>query len=75
MPILTQGAVTGTGRILTREGQPLPLQVAMSERADDTSGARYMVAEVALAPLAQGEYVLEVQAGKESATYGFRIVP
>jgi hypothetical protein len=34
-----------------------------------------MVAEVALAPLAQGEYVLEVQAGKESATYGFRIVP
>jgi hypothetical protein len=75
VPILTQGAVTGTGRILTREGQPLPLQVAMSERADDTSGARYMVAEVALAPLAQGEYVLEVQAGKESATYGFRIVP
>lgn len=74
-PILSDGAVTGTGRVLTREGQPLPLQVAISERTDDRSGARYLVGDVTLAPLAQGDYVLELQAGRASATYGFRIVP
>jgi hypothetical protein len=75
VPILTTGAVTGTGRVLTREGQPLPLQVAIGERTDEKAGARYLVADVTLAPLAQGDYVLEVQAGRESATYGFRIIP
>lgn len=75
VPILTDGTVTGTGRVLTREGQPLPLQVAITERTDDRSGTRYLVGDVTLAPLAQGDYVLEVQAGSASATYGFRIVP
>jgi len=75
VPVLVQGAVTATGRVLTREGQPLPLQVTTTERTDEKSGARYLVADVALAPLAQGDFVLELSAGKESATYGFRIIP
>lgn len=75
LAILGDGPVTGAGRVLTREGQPLPLQVAVTERTDERSGARFLVAEVALAPLAQGDYVLEVQAGKESVNYGFRVVP
>lgn len=75
VPILTDGAVTGTGRVLTREGQPLPLQVAITERTDERSGTRYLVGDVTLAPLAQGDYVLEMQAGPASATYGFRIIP
>ena len=75
VPILTEGAVIAKGRVLTREGQPLPLQVTTSERTDDKSGARYLVAEVTLAPLAQGDFVLELTSGKDSATYGFRIVP
>jgi VWFA-related protein len=75
VPILAEGAVTGAGRILTREGQPLPLQVVIGERADERSGARFLVAEVVLAPLAQGDYVLEIKAGRDAATYGFRIVP
>lgn len=74
-PILIDGAVTGTGRVLTREGQPLPLQVTITERTDERSGSRYLVGDVTLAPLAQGDYVLELQAGRASATYGFRIVP
>jgi VWFA-related protein len=73
--ILTDGAVEGSGRVLTREGQPLPLQVSVTERTDDAKAARFLVADVTLAPLAQGDYVLEVQAGKESATYGFRVIP
>jgi hypothetical protein len=49
--------------------------VATSERIDEKTDARYVVADVTLAPLAQGDFVLEVAVGKESATYGFRIVP
>ena len=75
VPILASGPVSGTGRVLTREGQPLPLQVVVSERTDERSGARYLVGDVTLAPLAQGDYVIELQVGGESATYGFRIVP
>ena len=75
VPILAEGPLTGAGRVLTREGQPLALQVTMSERTDERSGTRYLVGDVTLAPLAQGDYVLELQAGRASATYGFRIVP
>jgi VWFA-related protein len=75
VPILAEGAVTGSGRILTREGQPLPLQVTMSERADERNTARYLVGEVALAPLAQGDFVLEIKAGTQAVSYGFRVVP
>jgi VWFA-related protein len=75
VPVFVAGALTTNGRVLTREGQPLQLQVATSERTDERSHARYVVADVTLAPLAQGDFVLEVTVGKESATYGFRIVP
>lgn len=75
VPVLAAGALTTSGRILTREGAPLPLPVATSERTDEQTQARYVVADVTLAPLAQGDFVLEVTVGKESATYGFRIVP
>ena len=75
VPILKDGPVTATGRVLTREGQPLPLQVTTTERTDDKSGARYLVAEVTLAPLAQGDFVLELTAGKDTASYAFRIIP
>ncbi|MEZ5283626.1 MAG: hypothetical protein R2712_02220 [Vicinamibacterales bacterium] len=47
----------------------------MGERTDEESGARYLVANVTLAPLAQGDYVVEVKAGTAVATFGFRIVP
>ena len=70
---------TVAARLLSRNGQPLPLAVTVSERVDDATKIRYAVADVTLLPLAQGEYVLEVTVandGKtERAVYGFRIVP
>jgi hypothetical protein len=70
-------AVTTTGRMLNREGTPMPLTVATSERAEGTM--KLAVAEVILAPLAAGEYVLELSctapSGTETISYGFRIVP
>lgn len=70
---------TVTARLLSRNGQPLPLTVALSERTDEQLQLRMIVADLTLAPLAQGEYVLDVALEKdgktERATYAFRIVP
>jgi VWFA-related protein len=70
---------SGTGRVLTREGQATALAVSFSTRADSAGSGFLGVADVVLAPLAGGEYVLElvVTHGKasEMVAYGFRIVP
>jgi VWFA-related protein len=76
VPVMAEG-VTTTGRMLNKEGQPMPLTVTTSERADGTM--KLAVAEVILAPLAEGEYVIELscaaKTGTETVSYGFRIVP
>jgi hypothetical protein len=68
-----------SARLLGRDAQPIGVAVTLTERVEDSSQARLIVADVTLAALAQGEYVLEVTledgAKKESASYGFRLVP
>jgi VWFA-related protein len=77
VPVAAEG-FTGTGRLLTREGKPLEVVVSYSSRADET-GTQLAVAEAVLAPLAAGEYVLELSLTKdgksEAVAYGFRIIP
>ena len=55
----------------------MPLAVTASERLDGTT--RWAVADVGLAPLAAGDYVLEVSFAEsekvEVVTYPFRVVP
>ncbi len=76
VPVAGEG-FTGVGRLLTREGQPLPLVVNYSSRTD--ARGNLAVGEVALAPLAAGEYVLELALTKDGKTeavnYGFRLIP
>ncbi len=70
--------VTATGRLLTREGQPLQVVVNVSTRTDD-KGRQLVVGDMMLAPLAAGEYVVELALTKAGTTelvsYGFRIIP
>jgi VWFA-related protein len=77
VPLASEG-FTGTGRLLTRDGQATQLIVAFSTRTDEATKQQFGVADVTLAPLAEGEYVVELsltKAGKtETVTYGFRIV-
>ena len=77
VPLLGEGH-TGTARLLARDGQPMPLVASFTTRLDDKAQA-LGVAEVNLAPLAAGEYVLEVSIVKDGKTglaaYGFRIIP
>ena len=77
VPVSGEG-FTGAGRLLTREGQPLQVVVNYSTRTD-AKGQQLAVGEAALAPLAAGEYVLELSLTKDGKTsavnYGFRLVP
>jgi VWFA-related protein len=75
--LATAGSVSA--RLLGRDAQPLGVAVTVSERLEDSGQLRMIVAEVVLAPLAQGDYVLEVTVDdggrKESASYAFRLIP
>ena len=77
-PLAGEG-FSGTGRVLTREGSAMPLVVTYSTRTDEASKRQFGVADVTLAPLAAGEYVLELSLTKSGKTelvaYGFRIIP
>jgi hypothetical protein len=57
---VSAGATGLAARLLDRRGQPLAVPVTVSERTDD--GQRWLVANVAFAPLAKGDYVLELSA-------------
>jgi len=78
VPLVGEG-FTGSGRLLTREGQPMPLIAAFSARTDEGANQRIGVADITLAPLAAGEYVLELTIAKDGkndiVSYGFRIIP
>jgi VWFA-related protein len=78
VPLAAEG-FTGTGRLLTREGQALPLIITFSTRTDEATQQRFGIADLTLAPLAAGDYVLELSLTKggkpELVSYGFRIVP
>lgn len=73
------GSGQATARLLGRDGRPLAVALTVGERVDASSGQRMIVAEAVLAPLAQGDYVLEVAVEhgdrRDSIAYAFRIVP
>jgi hypothetical protein len=68
------GAANATARLLDRTGKPFPVPVASAMR-DDADGSRWASAEVALAPLAPGDYLIEVSAGSTRTLVPFRLVP
>lgn len=76
---LAEPATEATGRMLTREGQPMPLVVTYSNRIDEATQLRLGIADVTLSALAEGEYVLEftIKTAKQTevVSYGFRIIP
>jgi len=64
-------------RLLGRTG--VPIEVPVSVREDVAAGGRSIVGEVALAPLAPSDYVLEISMGQadrqQKVLAAFRIVP
>ena len=70
----TTSTDAGTAQLLNRVGQAMPIPVAAAIR-DDADGSRWRTAQLALAPLAAGDYVLEQSAGAEKTLTAFRILP
>ena len=72
---LTSPIEAPAARILGRDGVPLELAVAVTERVE--SGLTFLVAELNLAPLTAGDYVIELtgkRAGQpEAAMLAFRV--
>jgi hypothetical protein len=63
-----------TARLLDRTGKPLAVPVTAALR-DDGDGSRWRTAQLALAPLAPGDYAIELAAGETRLITGFRVVP
>ena len=78
IPTTTSNAVTA--RLLDRTGKPLAVPVTAALR-DDADGSRWQTAQLALAPLAPADYVIEMTTGaggaggERRAIVAFRVVP
>ena len=75
LELATAAAGMPVGRMLDRTGKALQVPVRVTERTDAAGGLRWIVAEATLAPLAPGDYAIEVVAGDEKQVTGFRVVP
>jgi len=63
-----------TARMLDRVGNPIRVPVQISTRPDP-SGFRWIVADAVLAPLAAGDYGIEVTLGTAKHVAAFKVVP
>ena len=61
-------------RLLGRTGNSLNVPLSATIR-EDADGTRWRRVEIALAPLAVGDYIVEITAGGERTLAGFRVVP
>jgi VWFA-related protein len=62
---LGAGAIAAGARVLDRLGKPLNIPVSSRERIDP-QGVRWITAEVVLAPLSEGDYVIEIEATRDA---------
>jgi VWFA-related protein len=72
--IPSPNATAVTARLLDRNGNPMSIPMPAMVR-DDPDGSRWQTAEVALAPLAPGDYVVELTSGTTRSLAAFRLVP
>src|SRR5204863_9949833 len=72
--IPTTSTDTVSARLLDRTGKALAVPVTGAIR-DDADGSRWQTAQLALTPLAPGDYVIEMSAGEKRTITAFRIVP
>jgi hypothetical protein len=63
-----------TARLLDRTGKPLAVPVTAAIR-NDADASRWLTAQLALAPLAPGDYVIEMAVGSRRTITAFRVVP
>ena len=72
--IPTTSTGTVSARLLDRMGKAMAVPVTAAVR-DDADGFRWHTAQLALAPLAPGDYVIEMADGDKRTITAFRVVP
>ena len=70
----TTSTDAGTAQLLNRSGQAMPIPVTTAIR-EDPDGSRWRTAQLVLAPLGVGDYVIELSAGTEKTLTAFRVMP
>lgn len=71
----TTGAGAASARMLDRSGNPINVPVQVTERQDDSGEFRWLVADAALAPLAPGDYAIELTLDDAKVVTAFKVVP
>jgi VWFA-related protein len=72
IPTSGDGLLT-SARVLDRAGAPIELPVTLGDRTD-AAGQRWLTADVILAPLAPGDYLVELEAKKNTVLAAIRVV-
>jgi hypothetical protein len=57
---VAKAAKAGDGRLLDMKGQPLKVPVTVGDRVDQETGQHWITGDVTLAPLAAGDYAIEL---------------
>jgi hypothetical protein len=63
-----------SARLLDRTGKPLTTPVTTATQ-QDAAGVRWHRVEIVLAPLAQGDYIVETSLASSRTLAAFRVVP
>lgn len=71
----TTAAGTATARMLDRGGNAINVPVQVTDRQDSAGEFRWLVAEAALAPLAPGDYAIELTLDDAKVVTAFKVVP
>ena len=71
--LATAATAAPSATLLDRAGQPIAVPVQVTTREEN--GTRWVVLDATIAPLAPGDYAIEVKAGDASRTIAFRVVP
>jgi len=66
---------TATARLVDRAGQLLKVPVQVSARDDESGQFRWITADATLAPLAPGQYTIEVSLGTLHQAFALSLVP
>jgi len=71
----TRTTMMATAKLLDRSGKSMTIPVQVSERVDTGSDFHWIVVEAALAPLAAGDYAIEVMADDVRLVTPFKVTP
>ena len=71
----TTAAGVAAARLLDRVGRPMQVPVQVTERQDPSGEFRWIVADATLAPLAAGDYAVEVTLDNAKMVTAFKVVP